>query len=102
MWPPLPASATSWAARLPKTRRPRGSASSARRATPPEKAKGPASRAFLFLGCGEAASGRLFLDHFFGVRRLGTTARALGERCLDLLDRLGLRSEERRVGKECR
>src|SRR3981081_1827321 len=35
-------------------------------------------------------SGRLFLDDGFLVRRLHAATRALGERALDLLDRLGL------------
>src|SRR3954466_7513526 len=56
------------------------------------KKPGIAAGLFLFVGC--RLSGRLFLGGGFSLGflagGLGTTARALGERGLDLLDRLGL------------
>src|SRR5262249_60482708 len=41
-------------------------------------------------GTGQQRSGRFLLDHRILVRRLRTATRTLGERRLDLLDRLGL------------
>src|SRR5206468_9820652 len=56
------------------------------------KTKGPAQRPGLRYSRYEerSRSGRLFLDDGFLVGRLDAATRALGERRLDLLDRLGL------------